>query len=241
MTSPPTSRLTSACVRVDRRVGAGADEHVPPAAVAPEQRRRPAPRTSPAAGRASRRRSRAGPARRPAPPAPRPRPASAPPASGCARRGRRARRRSRRRRRRRRGRAGSRPRRSSSWWYGGVKNQLASRNPPSTATTAGSAPPTRATTIASTRYSSSTLVSPNVSRVWAKASVMSGSPTTTSDPAPQLAARRQRREHRLDDRQAPVARPSPAVGRAGDHVHVDRPGQPDDAVDHRAAEQLAPA
>ena len=60
-------------------------------------------------------------------------------------------------------------------------------------------------------------------------------------PAPQLAARRQRGQHRLDARQARRSPSLPSVGRPGDHVHVDRPGQAHDAVDHRAAEQLLPA
>ena len=53
-----------------------------------------------------------------------------------------------------------------------------------TAKAAGNTPPTRATTIASTRYSSSTLVRPNVSRAPMKASVIAGSPSAAmSQPA----------------------------------------------------------
>ncbi len=66
-----------------------------------------------------------------------------------------------------------------SWWKGGVKYQLASTKPPSTATPAGNTPPTRAATIASTRYSSSTLGSPTWSRRLAHVSVINGSPRAT--------------------------------------------------------------
>ena len=60
-------------------------------------------------------------------------------------------------------------------------------------------------------------------------------------PSPRLAAGRQRRQHRLDVRQAPARALIRFVRRPGDDVHVDRSGQAHDTVDHGPAEQLLPA